>query len=116
MAAAAPTKLLTDMRNRFIGIMDPNLSNESEEIRLLSSKVFITVFSKVNDLQYIISTLDKSIHKKLHYYIIQNKKEGADLLIWTLKDMLKAAPELRIEDKLINLCGVQNHEEPLTIA
>lgn len=64
----------------------------------------------------MISTLDKSIHKKLHYYIQTERKEDAEFLIWSLKDMLKAAPELRIEDKIINLCGVQEHLEPLTIA
>lgn len=34
-----------------------------------------------------------------------------------LKEMIKAAPELRLEDKLIVLCGVPNHDlsQPFTI-
>ena len=44
MTVAAPIKLLTDLRSRFLGIMDAYLTNESQEIRDLSGKVFITTF------------------------------------------------------------------------
>ena len=44
MSYSAPTKLLTELRNRFLGIMDGNITNENEEIRLYTAKVFVTVF------------------------------------------------------------------------
>ena len=44
MTLSAPTKLLTDLRNRFLGIMDCNIVNENEEIRDFTAKVFITTF------------------------------------------------------------------------
>ena len=36
MVYAAPTKLLTDLRQRFLTMMDSNLHHENEEIRKLS--------------------------------------------------------------------------------
>lgn len=53
MAESAPTKLLTDIRHRIISIMDPNLYHENEEVRGLAAKVFITIFQKLSDSQYI---------------------------------------------------------------
>ena len=44
MALASPTKLLTDLRNRFLAIIDSNITNETEEIRDFTAKVFITTF------------------------------------------------------------------------
>ena len=77
MAYAAPTKLLTDLRNRFLSIMDLNLSHENEEIRDLSGKVFITVFQKTYEPLYMTSNLDKSFMKKLHSLIVsQNENEA----------------------------------------
>lgn len=53
MTAAAPIKLLHELRNRFISIIDSNLSHEIEEIRNLSAKVFITIFIKTYEQAYM---------------------------------------------------------------
>lgn len=37
MVESAPNKLLTDLRNRFIAIVDSNLSHENQEIRNMSA-------------------------------------------------------------------------------
>jgi hypothetical protein len=66
MAYAAPIKLLTEMRGRYVSIMDPNLSHESEEVRVLAAQIFITIFQKTYEPSYIVSTIDKSFLKKLH--------------------------------------------------
>ncbi len=44
MSYAAPTKLLTELRSRFLTMTDSNLHHEAEEIRKLSSQVYMTVF------------------------------------------------------------------------
>jgi|LauGreDrversion4_2_1035121.scaffolds.fasta_scaffold67492_2 hypothetical protein len=44
MTQASPTKLLTDLRIRFLTVVDGNISHESEEIRSLTAKIFNTVF------------------------------------------------------------------------
>ena len=61
MVHAAPLKLLVELKNRFISLVDANLANEAVEIRHLSTKVFTTIFSKINELAYTNATLDKSI-------------------------------------------------------
>ena len=61
MTHAAPLKLLSELKNRFLSLVDSNLSHEKEEIRLLSSKVFTTIFSKIGETAYTNSVLEKSI-------------------------------------------------------
>ena len=96
MTSAAPTKLLTELRNRFISLIDPNLSHDQEEVRNLSARVFLTVFEKTFEPNYMTHTLDKSILKKLHSYAVHDTADShkqSDLLIEALKYMLKQAPE-----------------------
>ena len=46
MVYAAPTKLLTDLRVRFLTIVDGNIDHENEEIRKITAKIFVTVLQK----------------------------------------------------------------------
>lgn len=46
MVYAAPTKLLTDLRVRFLTIVDGNIAHENEEIRKITAKIFVTVLQK----------------------------------------------------------------------
>ncbi len=58
----------------------------------------------------MIQTLDKQFQKKLHHLIALNSDKEAELLVQTLKLMLKEAPlELKLEDKLIRLCYPMNY-------
>ena len=121
MTYAAPVKLLSDLRLRFLSIMDSNIANEVDEIRDLTAKVFITVFSKTYEPNFMTSVLDKQFLKKLHHYIVMQQNSEAELLIQTLKLMLKeGGGELKLEDKLIRLCNTTKpgevHQAKLTIA
>jgi hypothetical protein len=59
MAYAAPIKLLTDLRQRFLTVVDGNLSHENAQIRTLTSKIFNITFQKTFEPIYMIQTLDK---------------------------------------------------------
>ena len=44
MVEAAPVKILHDIRNKIISIIDQNSYHESEEVRDLAGKIYITIF------------------------------------------------------------------------
>jgi hypothetical protein len=44
MAEASPLKLLHDIRNRIISIIEPNIYHEIVDVRYLAGKVFTTIF------------------------------------------------------------------------
>jgi hypothetical protein len=69
MAEASPIKLLGDIRNRIISIIEPNIYHEIVDVRFLAGKVFTTIFKKIYETTYISSTLDKFFLKKLHSLI-----------------------------------------------
>ena len=69
MAYAAPVKLLTDLRQRFLTVIDGNIDNESDEIRSLTAKIFVIVFQKTFEPNFMTSTLDKQFLKKLHHMV-----------------------------------------------
>jgi hypothetical protein len=66
MTFAAPIKLLTDLRNRFLTVIDGNICSENPEIRTLTAKTFITVLQKTFEPNYMTATIDKQFLKKLH--------------------------------------------------
>jgi hypothetical protein len=88
MVSAATHRLLTAIAPRMITILEDNLSDSSDEIREWSSKVFITMFQRQPDKNFIEPTLDKVILHKLKKYVRENKQEEADRLIRSLKMMI----------------------------
>lgn len=70
MAYASPTKLLTDLRVRFLTVVDVNIAHENEEIRSLTAKIFNTTFQKTFEPNFMTATLDKQFLKKLHAFIV----------------------------------------------
>ena len=106
MVYAAPTKLLTDLRVRFLTIVDGNIAHENEEIRKITAKIFVTVLQKTFEPNFMTQTLDKQFLKKLHHYISIDQSREAELLVLTLKEILNQQPiELKLEDKIIRLCN-----------
>jgi len=94
------------------------MSHESQEIRSLTAKIFITVFEKTFEPNYMTATLDKQFLRKLHGFITGGQTKEADLLISVLKEILRDQPEsLKLEDKIIRICNTgENKEHKLTIA
>lgn len=116
MAAAAPTKLLTDMKMRYINIMDPYLANEAEEVRHNAVLVYITVFQRAFEAAFVAQNLKWSFLNKLHTFVVNKEEEKSRLLIGSLDEMLELAPDLKIEDKILNMCQINIHDSPITIA
>jgi hypothetical protein len=116
MVSSAPVKILTEFRNRFLAIIDPNLSSDVDEMRELAARTFIVVFTNIYDLVYVSATVDRSIMKKMHSYVVNKETKQADYLIMSLKKMFKDAPELKLEDKCMVLCGVVDKKGPYTEA
>lgn len=59
MTYASPIKLLTDLRVRFLTVVDGNISHESEEIRSITAKIFNTTLQKTFEPNFMIQTLEK---------------------------------------------------------
>ena len=116
MAAAAPTKLLSDMKMRYINIMDPYLANEAEEVRHNAVLVYITVFQRAFEAAFIAQNLKWSFLNKLHTFVVNKEEEKSRLLIGSLDEMIELAPDLKIEDKILNMCQIKIHDSPITIA
>ena len=93
-----------------ISIMEGHLSNESDEIRSWSTKVFVTMFQKMPDKNFIDPTLKNIIIEKLRMYNLERRKEDAARLILSLKLMIFSAKELRLQDKLLRLCEITNRD------
>lgn len=96
--------------------MDPNLVNESQEIRDWSSKVFMTLFQRQPDKSFIDPILEKSFLYKLKQLIRDENNVEAGRLIESLKFLINKAPELRLENRLLALCEISNSEVKLSIA
>ena len=116
MVSASTFRLLTVISPRMIGILEDNLSSESEEIRAWSAKVFITMFQRQPDKSFIEPTLDKVILFKLKKYVREGKNDEAERLIASLKMMIQKTGDLRLEDRLLKLCDISKKEEPFSIA
>ena len=87
----------------------PFLVNDDDSIRELSVKVFITIFKRLGDATYTQNILDSSFLQKLHV-LMQDKnsdinKKEIENLIKSVKFMLNSAPELKIEEKIIQIRG-----------
>jgi len=54
--------------------------------------------------------------QRLHQMITVNNTAQSELLIDSLKQMLKVSPELRIEDKILALCNIQESDVSFSIA
>ena len=92
MAYASPTKLITDLRVRFLTVVDGNISHESDIMRSLTAKIFNTVLQKTFEPNFMISVIDKHFFKKLHHFISMDQIKEADLLINTLEEILRDQP------------------------
>lgn len=81
MAYAAPTKLLTDLRVRFLTVIDGNISSENDEIRSLTAKTITVILQKTFEPNFMTSTLDKYFLKKLHVFLANDEQKEANLVI-----------------------------------
>jgi hypothetical protein len=66
MAFAAPIKLITDLRLRFLAVIDGNISSEVEQIRSLTAKIICITLQKTFEPIFMTQTIDKHFLKKLH--------------------------------------------------
>jgi hypothetical protein len=113
MTQASTFRLLTVISPRMISILEDNLSSEIPEIREWSAKVFITMFSRQSDKNFIEPTLNKVIFFKLKKYVRENKQDEADRLIVSLKMMISSTGDLRLEDRLLKT--LRDHKEGRTL-
>jgi len=81
MTYASPIKLLTDLRVRFLQLVDGNISSENEEIRSLTAKIFVITLQKTFEPNFMTQTLDKQFLKKLHHFISLDQSREAELLV-----------------------------------
>lgn len=90
MVSAAPIKLITDLRLRFLTVVDGNITSENEEIRSLTAKIICITLQKTFEPIFMTQTIEKHFLKKLHHLIIDDiQSKEADLLVLTLKETLK---------------------------
>jgi len=122
MAGAASHRLLLQIKQRLTSFADPFLVSEDDEIRELATRVFLTLFKRLGDAAYIQNILDVSFLQKVHI-LMQDKsntksKVEIEALIKSVTFMLDQAPDLRLEEKIMHLCGVPTHslKTPLSIA
>jgi uncharacterized protein with PhoU and TrkA domain len=94
--------------------MDPNLTSELPEIRDFSTEVFVILFKRQNEKAFIDPNLDKSIMAKLNVLIANGKQNEVDLLILSLKQILKKSPDLRLQDRILALIGTDGKTVPYT--
>ena len=74
MVSASTHRLLQQISQRMISIMENNLASEVDLIRGWSTKVFITLFQRQPDKNFIDPTLDKCILYKLKMYVRENRQ------------------------------------------
>mmetsp|Transcript_34907 Transcript_34907/g.53573 ORF Transcript_34907/g.53573 Transcript_34907/m.53573 type:complete len:247 (-) Transcript_34907:1547-2287(-) len=97
----------------------PFLVYDNQEIRELSCRVFITIFKRMGDSQVTQNILGNCFLEKLNTLIHSKDKESQKQitnLIAGVKFITETAFELKIEDKIMNLCEVPSHKltKPLT--
>ena len=66
MAFAAPIKLITDLRLRFLAVIDVNLASDVDELRSLSAKIICIVLQKTFEPIFMTQTIEKHFLKRLH--------------------------------------------------
>jgi len=122
MAGAASHRLLLQIKGRLTSIADPFLVAEDKDIRELSARVLLTIFKRLGDPTYTQNMIESAFLLKLHA-LMQGapdaaKQQEIERLIGAVKFMLEQAPELKLEDKIMTLCGVPVHtlRKPLTTA
>jgi hypothetical protein len=119
MAGAASHRLLLQIKQRLTAIADPFLVNEDDQIRELSAKVFTTICKRLGDSAYTQGILDVQFLQRLHI-LVQSKTSALEIqhLLRSLTFMIESSPELRLEEKIMVLCGVPTHsaKTPLTVA
>jgi len=121
MAGAASYRILSQIKNRLTTIADPFLINEDDVVRELAADVFLTIFKRLGDANYTQNTLDVSFLQKLNILIKDKTNEASrketEYLMKSLKYMLDKQ-ELKLEEKIMNLCGVPSHtlKTPLSTA
>ena len=99
-----------------ISILEDNLASEDEDIRNWSANVFITMFQRQPDKNFIDPTMDKCILYKLKMFVRESRHEEASRLIISLKYLIFRAPELRLQDRLLQLCEITKRDQPFSVA
>lgn len=95
--------------------MEPYLCNEQEEIREWGAKVFVTLFQRQPEKAFVEPILRDSIIGKLKECVQTSNEVDAERIISVLKNMIVKCSELKIENKLINLCEITDKTTNLTI-
>jgi hypothetical protein len=116
IAGSANHRLLQIISPKLVEILDPYLSTELDELRTVSSKVFITLFQRQTEKTFVEPILNTSILLKLKTLTIERNEDQAGRLIDTLKFMMQNAPGLKLEDRLLVLCHVEDKKTPFTVA
>ena len=92
------------------------MASVDEDIRNWSANVFITMFQRQPDKNFIDPTMDKCILYKLKMFVREDRHEEASRLIISLKYLIFRAPELRLQDRLLQLCEITKRDQPFSIA
>lgn len=116
IAGSAHHRLLQIISPKLVEILDPYLSAENEDLRTVSSKVFITLFQRQTEKTFVDPILSSSFLQKLREFGQNNQESEAQRLIDTLKFMLQQAPGLKIEDRMLNLCEINDKKTVFSIA
>jgi len=116
IAGSAHHRLLQICSPKLVQILDQYLSAESDELRTVSAKVFITLFQRQTEKTFVDPILNNSFLTKLKTLTIDKNDVEAERLIITLKFMMQQAPGLRIEDRMLTLCDIEGKKGPFTIA
>lgn len=77
MVSASSHRLLILISPRMISIMEGHLSSENDTIRDWSTRVFVTMFQRQPDKNFIDPTLKNIIIEKLRMYNLENRTEDA---------------------------------------
>lgn len=116
IAGSAHHRMLQIISPKLVEILDPYLSADVDELRTVSSKVFITLFQRQTEKTFVDPILNTSILVKLKNLTADKNEAEAERLLGTLKFMMTHAPGLKIEDRMLMLCDITDKTTPFTIA
>mmetsp|Transcript_40988 Transcript_40988/g.30151 ORF Transcript_40988/g.30151 Transcript_40988/m.30151 type:complete len:161 (+) Transcript_40988:1361-1843(+) len=116
MAGSTPLKLLNEFRGRYLTLIDPYLSHSEEEPRSIAANAVVVILHRTFEPLFMTQTMDKLFLKTLHGFVVNGKEKESNQLIDSLKKILNSGVEMKLEDKLISLCGIKEMKESLTVA
>jgi len=68
--------------------LDPYLSTENDELRIISCKVFITLFQRQSEKTFVDPILNNSMLVKLKTFTVEKNEVEAQRLIDSIKFMM----------------------------